>query len=87
MKKYVNAKKILPESLIQEIQKYIEGGHIYIPQKSRKSWGSTTGAREHLEKRNLEIQLLYQQHNISISELALRFGLSEERIKSIVYEK
>jgi hypothetical protein len=87
MKKYVNAKKILPEHLIDEIQKYIEGAHLYIPQKSRRSWGSTNGSREHLEKRNMEIQFLYQQHDLNINELANRFGLSEERIRSIIYEK
>jgi Mor family transcriptional regulator len=87
MKKYVNAKKILPERLIKEIQEYIEGAHLYIPQKSRKSWGSTNGSRDHLEKRNMEIQFLYQQHDLNINELANRFGLSEERIRSIIYEK
>jgi Mor family transcriptional regulator len=87
MKKYINVKQILPEHLIEEIQKYVDGTHLYIPQKSRRSWGSTTGTREHLEKRNMEIQFLYRQHGIGIIELAQRFGLSEERIRSILYEK
>lgn len=47
MKKYVNAKNILPSELVEEIQKYIDGSHIYIPQKSRKSWGSNTGIKKH----------------------------------------
>jgi hypothetical protein len=87
MKKYVNAKKILPDHLIDEIQKYIEGAHLYIPQKSRRSWGSTNGSREHLEKRNMEIQFLFQQRDLNINELAMSFGLCEERIRSIIYGK
>jgi hypothetical protein len=49
MKKYVNAKQILPESLIQEIQKYVKGQHIYIPQTDRQEWGTSTGVRENME--------------------------------------
>lgn len=33
--KYVKAKAVLPESLIAEIQKYIQGETIYIPNKKR----------------------------------------------------
>lgn len=29
--KYINANVILPEKLIEEIQKYIQGKYIYIP--------------------------------------------------------
>ncbi|RIE01661.1 hypothetical protein D3H35_22325 [Cohnella faecalis] len=87
MKKYVNAKQILPQHLIEEIQKYVEGAHLYIPQKGRKSWGSANGSREQLEKRNMEIQFLFRQQGVSIIELAARFGLSEERIRSILYDK
>ncbi len=31
--KYINANMILPEKLIEEIQKYIQGKYIYIPIK------------------------------------------------------
>ena len=31
--KYINANVILPEKLIEEIQKYIQGKYIYIPIK------------------------------------------------------
>lgn len=39
--KYINANVILPEKLIEEIQKYIQGKYIYIPIKKEnyKSWG------------------------------------------------
>lgn len=34
--KYINANVILPEKLIEEIQKYIQGKYIYIPNKNRR---------------------------------------------------
>lgn len=39
--KYVNAMEVLPKELISEIQKYVEGNIIYIPNKSgkRTRWG------------------------------------------------
>lgn len=86
MKKYANAKNILPSDLVEEIQKYIDGAHLYIPQKSRKSWGSLTGAKEQLAKRNLEIQVSFQK-GMRLDELSQEFGLSEDRIRSIVYGK
>ena len=38
--KYINANVILPEKLIEEIQKYIQGKYIYIPIKNKiiNSW-------------------------------------------------
>jgi hypothetical protein len=33
--KYINANVILPEKLIEEIQKYIQGKYIYIPIKKK----------------------------------------------------
>jgi len=85
--KYVNAKHILPQHLIDEIQRYVDGAHVYIPQKNRKGWGSSTGTREVLEKRNIEIDFLYREHGLRIEELAQRFGLSEERVRSIIYKR
>ena len=37
--KYVNASEILPKELISEIQKYVEGNIIYIPNKEGKRVG------------------------------------------------
>lgn len=86
MKKYVNAKEILPASLIQEIQKYVKGKHIYIPQTERQEWGASTGIREDMEKRNSEIYRSYYG-GMSISQLAETYSLSEERIRGIIYER
>ncbi len=51
-KKYVNAKDVLPEHLIQEIQKFVQGQHVYIPQVSRKPRGILSGIRVELDQRN-----------------------------------
>ncbi|CAM4083256.1 hypothetical protein L1N85_14970 [Paenibacillus alkaliterrae] len=86
MKKYVNAKEVLPDALIKEIQKYVKGQHIYIPQTERQSWGASTGIRDEMELRNEEI---FQQYHggLSIAELAEIFNLSEDRIRGIIYGK
>lgn len=86
MTKYTNARDVLPKELIEEIQKYVKGQHIYIPQNERKEWGTKTGAKEELYKRNKEIFRLYCGGK-SFSELADLFHLSVERIKGIVYER
>ncbi|HIW34830.1 MAG TPA: hypothetical protein IAA29_18805 [Candidatus Paenibacillus intestinavium] len=86
MKKYVNAKEVLPESLIKEIQKYVKGKHIYIPQTERQNWGSSTGIRDEMEQRNEEITRRYYG-GLSIAKLAVIFNLSEERIRGIIYER
>ncbi len=39
--KYINAKDILPNALVKELQNYIQGGYIYVPtnQLHQKRWG------------------------------------------------
>ena len=29
--KYINAKELLPRELVEELQRYIQGGYLYIP--------------------------------------------------------
>lgn len=36
---YVNADEVLPEDLIREIQKYVDGKVLYIPRRSEKAMG------------------------------------------------
>lgn len=40
--------RILPDMLVEELQKYIQAGYIYIPAKNEqhKSWGELTGSRK-----------------------------------------
>ena len=48
--KYINAHAILPDMLVEELQKYIQAGYIYIPAKDdqHKSWGELTGSRKEI---------------------------------------
>jgi len=84
MKKYVNAKEVLPNSLIEEIQKYIQGSYIYIPKTERIAWGVNTGIREELNQRNKQIRQLYK-NGFEVSNLVELYALSEERIRAIIY--
>lgn len=84
MKKYVNAKQVLPDLLIEEIQKYIQGSYIYIPKTERVAWGASTGIRDELNQRNEQIRKLYK-NGFEVLKLAELYGLSEERIRAIIY--
>ena len=83
--KYENARDILPDSLLKEVQKYAEGKAIYIPKREKaKGWGEASGYREKLNKRNALICGRYAA-GVGIMELAEEFYLSPESIKKIVY--
>jgi Mor family transcriptional regulator len=86
--KYVNANNILPEKLIMEIQKYVQGETIYIPkpEKAYQKWGSLSGGRKQLDKRNADIKSAFIS-GTSIQDLADEYYLSIESIKKIVYSK
>ncbi|MNH92229.1 hypothetical protein D3C73_448050 [compost metagenome] len=84
--KYVNADIIFPEELLKEIQKYIQGGMLYVPkpQGLRKKWGETSGSRQYLNHRNNEIRQKFSC-GITIDQLSEQFCLSCDSIKKIVY--
>ncbi|MBO5260243.1 MAG: hypothetical protein J6B26_07665 [Agathobacter sp.] len=85
--KYKNASHVLPDELLKEIQKYVEGEAIYIPkQEEKKRWGEGSGARAFYKERNEKIQADYGQ-GITIEALADKYGLSLDSIKRIVYNR
>ncbi|WP_152401568.1 CD3324 family protein [Paenibacillus cellulositrophicus] len=86
--KYVSASDILPEQLLQEIQKYVQGRTIYIPspEDGRKKWGQLSGQRDYLRKRNLEIRQSFRKGN-GVEQLSQSYCLAEETIRKIVYQK
>ncbi|MCK8060772.1 MULTISPECIES: CD3324 family protein [unclassified Fusibacter] len=86
--KYKNAKNVLPQELMDEIQKYIQGEYLYVPKAdgSKKKWGEKSGSRRELSLRNDNIRKAFN-FGTSISELAQEYFLSEESIKKIVYGK
>ncbi len=61
--KYVKANAVLPESLITEIQKYIQGETIYIPKQETKhyKWGTRSGGRKQLDERNKAIKEAFKK--------------------------
>ncbi len=86
--RYVKAEKILPDNLVREIQKYVQGGYLYIPSQPdvRKGWGENTGSRECIRIRNEAICSKYK-NGYAIASLAEEFFLSVDSIKKIVYAK
>jgi Mor family transcriptional regulator len=86
--KYVKANAVLPEELIMEIQKYVQGETIYIPkaERTRKKWGAKSGSKQFFENRNASIRLAFKQGS-TLQELAEQYFLSMETIKKIVYVK
>ena len=86
--KYINAKKLLPDGLVKELQNYIQGGYLYIPadSKQQKHWGELSGYRRELSQRNTKI--IEEYHNgVSIEFLADKYLLSVYTIRKIIYQK
>ncbi|WP_411682261.1 CD3324 family protein [Clostridium thailandense] len=83
--KYEKAQNILPEDIIKLIQKYIDGGYLYIPRKSdsKKAWGENSGIKDSLKERNKEIFIRYSQ-GVSVEELTEQFYLTEYSIRRII---
>ncbi|MBO5260060.1 MAG: hypothetical protein J6B26_06745 [Agathobacter sp.] len=85
---YIKAEEILPMEVIELIQQYVDGQNIYIPRKTenRQEWGTGTKTRQELQERN---QKIYSDHQLGmkVSELAVRYYLSEKSIQRIIRDK
>ena len=83
--KYKNAKDILPDKLLRELQEYVSGGLIYVPQNGEKrAWGENSGARQYYKQRNQEIRAAYQS-GAGISDLSEKYNLTEEALRKILH--
>ena len=82
---YKNAKDVLPDALLRQLWKYVEGETIYIPKREqcRAAWGSLSGSRREYEMRNEKIRRRYAE-SATLEELAEEFCLSVESIRKIV---
>ncbi len=82
---YKNARGVLPDALILEIQKYVDGASIYIPAKNeaKTEWGHRNGTRKRYETRNAEIRALFLR-NVSVSEISDRYFLSRDTVRKII---
>jgi len=88
MVEYINAKDVLPKTLILQIQQYVGGSIIYIPQKDndKKSGGTYTNSRNEIVERNNEIKNK-KKNGATIDDLMFEYHLSYDTIKSIIYRK
>ena len=86
--KYSKAEKVLPDELLSEVQKYVQGELLYIPVKDeqRKGWGSSTQSKKHTESRNVEIRDAFKRGR-NVRQLSEEYFLSHDSIKKIVYGK
>lgn len=83
--KYENAKDLLPSDLLEQVQKYASGKLLYVPiAEEAKGWGTASGYRQKLLKRN---QTIYNEYvrGKTLAELADEYFLSVDSIKKIVY--
>jgi DNA-binding NarL/FixJ family response regulator len=85
---YKNGLEVFPQELLVEIQKYISGGLVYIPQteNKRKEWGELSGVKTELKTRNSEIKQRFYA-GVTIEILASEYCLAIQTIKKIVYTK
>lgn len=86
--KYLNARVVLPDALVKELQNYVQGEYIYVPikQKQQKRWGEVTGYRQELKQRNQQIKEEYKS-GIPMDCLAEKYCLSLYTIRKIIYQK
>lgn len=86
--RYKNAGDILPEELLTEIQRYVDGVCLYIPRKeqSKRSWGALTATKSELEARNQRIFKDYES-GVPTRELAEKYYLSVKSIQRIIHKK
>ena len=83
--KYVNAREVLPEALLQEVQRYAAGTLLYVPaDRQPRSWGEVSGGRDRLRRRNAVIRCMYQ-HGATMESLAALYFLSVDAIRKIIY--
>lgn len=83
--KYEKAQNILPDSIIKIIQKYTDGGYIYIPRKNenKKSWGENTETKRYLKARDKEIFNKYSS-GVIVKILSKQYFLTESSIRRII---
>ena len=87
MKTHKNARDILPDSLLRELQRYVSGETLYIPKaEEKKPWGSRSGARSYYSERNAAIREQYAA-GTSLGDLCEQYCLSPETVRKILYSE
>ena len=83
---YINAAEVLPDDLLKEIQRYVDGNLLYIPESDRRVWGTGTDSRDYFKERNREILEKYEGGS-TLKELSERYGLAYSTVRKIVYHE
>ena len=86
--RYVKAAVVLPQGLIDQIQRYIDGEYLYVPRReaNRKPWGANTNRKAETAARNREIYRRYCQGE-SVARLAEAYFLSPKSIQKIIAQQ
>ena len=85
MKTHKNARDILPDRLLRELQEYVSGETLYIPKaEEKKSWGEMSGARSYYKRRNAEIRKKYAE-GTAMDGLCEEYHLSHDTVRKIIY--
>ncbi|MBE1423478.1 Mor family transcriptional regulator [Desulfomicrobium macestii] len=82
---YTNATEVLPKTVLEAVQKYIDGQCVYIPRRDdrRQAWGERTQTRANIRARNREIRARHDR-GMGVRELAKQFYLSPKTISKIL---
>lgn len=82
---YIKAEDVLPDTLLEAIQEYVQGVELYIPKRpeERLGWGEVNGTRRQIHKRNSEIARKAAQGE-SIHALMEQYHLSYDSIRKII---
>lgn len=81
--KYINANDILPEQLLSMIQKYYQGGYLYIPKENNHRIRRQTDYKIELAKRNQHIYLKHLEGTTN-GQLGNIYHLSNASIRRIL---
>lgn len=86
--RYLNANRILPDSLVDELQHYVQGIYLYVPiqEERRKRWGERSKYQMELQMRNRDIIEKHRQ-GVSLEELSNTYHLSVHAVRKIIYTK
>jgi Mor transcription activator family. len=82
---YRTATNLLPEELLEQVQKYVDGETIYIPRlpEKKQKWGDKTTSKQEIEFRNEQIYRDFCR-GICSEQLCQKYFLSLKSIQRIL---
>lgn len=82
--KYINAADVLPEKLLIEVLKYVNGELLYIPiMRNKHKWGENSGSRIYYQERNQKIKSDYKD-GMAMGQVAEKYSLSYDSVRKII---